>query len=357
MSAVRSACIARPATFEDLGDVAELLHRLFGVRPTVEFLRWKLTGCAGRLLGSTVLATDRRIVGFLGQIPVRVQVMGHSALAAQGTDVGILEEYRRLDAYLGMVQTSVRAMRKEGVALAYGTANAEAGPMATELLGLKRLTPVPLLVRPLSAPESSLGCGVRLLARVLSVSDRLSEREPAALRDRLRIRRVARFDERFDRFWREIRDDYPVMLVRDAAHLNWRYADAPNVVYERISIEDAAVGRIEGYAVLGLRRRDGRLRGHIADLVTARNGDPRIVDLLIRAAVAWLCAQAAEVAEVWAFPHTHVRRALVCRGFIPRRTGPGGFQVSALASGAATGVSAAGCAQNWFLSMGDSDTV
>jgi hypothetical protein len=196
-----------------------------------------------------------------------------------------------------------------------------------------------------------------MLARVLSACDRLGGREPAVLRGRFRLSRIERFDGRFDRFWQEIRDDYPVMLVRNAAHLNWRYVDTPGVVYEKLCVESADAGRIEGYAVLGLRRRNGRLRGCIADLVTARTGDPRIVNLLIRAAVAWLRAQGAEVAEIWASPHTHVRRALVCRGFIPRGTGAGGLQVSALASGAEPDVSAAACARNWFLSMGDSDTV
>jgi hypothetical protein len=357
MSAVLSACIARPATFADLGDVAELLHRIFGVRQTVEALRWKLTGCAGRLIGSTVLTADRRIVGFLGQIPVRVRVMGREVLAAQGTDVSILEDYRRIDAFLGMVQASVLDMRAEGVALTYGTANAHFGPLATQLFGRAKPAPVPLLVRPLSPTDASWGWGARILTRVLAISDRLSERDSAAFRDRFWIRRVVRFDERFDRFWREIRDDYPVMLVRDAAHLNWRYVDTPHVAYERISIEDAAAGRIEGYAVLGLCRRGGRLRGHIADLVTARTGDPRIVTLLIRDAVAWLRAQAADVADVWTFPHTHLRRALIGRGFIPRRTGPGGFQVSALASATNANPLMAERADSWFLSMGDSDTV
>jgi hypothetical protein len=357
MSAVLPACIARPATFADLDAVSDLLHRVFGVRHTVEFLRWKLTGCAGRLIGSTVLAADRRIVGFLGQIPVRIRVADREVLAAQGTDAGILEEYRRLDVFLGMIQTSVLEMKAAGVELTYGTANADFGPLAMQLFGRKRLAPVPLLVRPLSPGDVSLGWGARLLACALSASDRLNEREPAALRDRFRMARITRFDERFDRFWREVQDDYPVMLVRDAAHLNWRYVDAPNVAYERIGIVDVAAGRIAGYAVLGLRRRNGRLRGHIADLVTARNGDPRIVNLLVRAAVAWLRAQAADVAEVWALPHTHLRRTLVCRGFIPRRTGPGGFQVSALATAADASPLRADEAGSWFLSMGDSDTV
>lgn len=356
MSAVLSTCIARPAAFDDLGAVAELLHRVFGVRQTVETLRWKFTGCTGRVAGSTVLVVDRRIVGFLGQVPVRVRVVGHEVPAAQGTDLCILEEYRRLNAFLGMVQASVREMRTAGVALTYGIANPGTGPMATELFGHRPLVSVPLLVRPLSPADTSLARGARLLARVLSACDRLREREPADRQNPFPLSRIARFDERFDRFWREIRDDYPVMLVRDAAHLNWRYVDAPDVVYERLCIESAA-DRIGGYAVLGLRRRGRQLRGQIVDIVTPRNGDLRVVGRLVRAAVTWLRAQGADVAEVWAFPHTHLRLALMCRGFIPRRTGPGGFQANALTCNAEAEVAAAEQAKNWCLAMGDSDTV
>jgi hypothetical protein len=356
MSAGPSTGTVRPATLADLDEVAGLLHRVFGAGQTAEALRWKFTGGAGVLTGSTVLTDDRRIVGFLGQVPVRVRVMGRDVLAAQGTDMAILEEYRRLDAYLGMVQVSVREMRAAGVALTYGTANADAAVLAAELFGIRRLAPVPLLVRPLSA-NADLGRGARMLAHVLSLLDRTGKTEPTGARGSLRLTAVARFDERFDFFWSEIRDDYPVMLVRDAAHLNRRYVDPPCVEYERLCIEHAASGRIEGYAVLGVRRRNGQRRGHIADLVIARNRDPRTIRLLIHAALAWLRSQAADVAEVWAFPHTRLRRALIGHGFIPRRTGPGGLLVGAQSSGTETDVSAAGSARNWFLAMGDSDTV
>ncbi len=357
MSAAPPPCAPRPATVADMGEIAELLHRIFGTRQTVEFLRWKLTGLAGQLIGSIVLAANARIVGFLGQIPVRVRVMGRDVSAAQGTDVGLLEEYRRLDTFLSMVQASARAMCAAGVSLAYGTANATAGPLAAKLLSPMQVASVPLLVRPLSAENRSLGAVARMLARLLSAGERLCPVKPARPLDGVRLGRVARFDARFDRFWKEVCDDYPVAVVRDAAHLNWRYVNVPGLVYERLCVESADASRIEGYAVLGLRRRGGLLRGCIADLVTARKGDPGIGSLLIRAAVDWFRAQAADVAEAWAFPHTHLRRLLVRHGFISRRTGPGGLHVSALASGAKADVTAAGHARNWFLSMGDSDTV
>ena len=359
MSAFSPACVARPATLDDLGEIAELLHRLFGGGRTVESLRWKFGGLAGRLAGSAVLTADRRIVGFLGQVPVRAHVMGREIPAAQGSDLGILETHRRLDTFLALVQASLHEMERAGVALAYGVANAEAAATA-ELLGRKRPAPVPLVVRPLRT-DPSLGRGSRIFARVLSACDGWLERRslancPAA-RDRLQLRRVDRFDERFDRFWQEIMDDYPIMLVRDAAHLNWRYVDSPGVAYERICVESAESGRVEGYAVLSLRPQGRLVRGAMADLVTARHAAPGISGRLIRAAIAWFRAQGADIAEAWAFRHTHLRHSLLGRGFLPRRTGGGGLQASALAPGTGMTPAVAEDAKNWFLSMGDSDTV
>jgi len=51
MNATPSVLTARPATVEDLDEVAGLLHRVFGARRSAADLRWKFAGSAGRLLG------------------------------------------------------------------------------------------------------------------------------------------------------------------------------------------------------------------------------------------------------------------------------------------------------------------
>ena len=352
MSALPPVCAARAATYDDLGEVASLLHRVFGVSQEVEVLRWKFGGCAGRLVGSTVLTNDRRIVGFLGQIPVRVCAAGREILAAQGADMGILEEYRRLDTFLMLIRASILNLEKAGVTLTYGTANADATHTLAALLGQQTVAAVPLLVRPLDATIPALILSA--FARTAAFVTRCGE---ASVQAGLRLTRLTRFDDRFDRFWQRTRNDYPIMLVRDAAYLNWRYVDTAGGRYERIAIEQAASGEIEGYAVLGLTQREDRLRGRFCELVTARFGARHAADALIAASVKWLRAQHADIADVWMFPHAHLRFALRQHGFIPRRPGPGGFQASALANGAAAGLQGVDRADNWFLSLGDSDTV
>ena len=356
MTVASPVLAVRPATFRDLEAVAGLLRRVFGVDRSADALAWKFSGCVGRLTGSMVLTSDRDIVGFLGQVPTRIRVMGREILAAQGADVSILETHRRLDSFMSLVTLSVRELRSAGVALSYGIANADATTVSLELFGRKRLSTVPLLVRPLRAAGAPLlGRGAGLITRALAAC---ADRGRFAVPGDFRLSPVGRFDDRFDLFWRRVRDDYPVMLVRDAAYLNWRYVDTiGGGPYESIVLRHAESGGVEGYAVLGLTRRGGRVRGRLCELVTPRHDAARATQALIGACVKRLHSQGADTAEVWALPHTHLRIALMRRGFIPRRTGGGGFQVSALAADVDPDLVRAEDARQWFLSMGDSDTV
>ena len=362
MTPTPSVYQARPATLDDLDEITLLLSRVFGVHQSAEFLKWKFTGYSGQLAGSTVLTTNQAIVGFLGQIPMRIRVAGHDVLATQGADVAILEEHRRLDAFLNLLLTSAADLEAKGVALAYGTANADATLTLSTLLGQPTISFTPLLVLPLNhsfsiSSRHGYSWLMRLLTTCIRMAERGSEWVQKSARQPFRVVRLERFDARFDSFWQRIQNDYPIMLVRDAAHLNWRYVDAPGVSYERIGLENMDSGEIEGYAVLGLSRRGDQLRGRICDLITPLHQNRHAAHQLITSAVQWLRAQSADVADIWMFPHTHLRFALRRHGFIPRHATWGRFQATTLMASASLRLHVVKQVDNWFLSMGDSDTV
>ncbi|HEU4930359.1 MAG TPA: hypothetical protein VFU38_11065, partial [Candidatus Krumholzibacteria bacterium] len=48
------------------------------------------------------------------------------------------------------------------------------------------------------------------------------------------IAEVERFDPTFDETWRRLAATYSITLARDAAYLNWRYADHPNLKYRLV---------------------------------------------------------------------------------------------------------------------------
>jgi Acetyltransferase (GNAT) domain len=350
---------ARLATPGDLEEIAALLHQVFGIRTDPATLLWKYTGCSGKFLGSTLLTHRARIVGFLGQVPLRARIAGRDILATQGVDVAILEEYRRLDAFLTLIQGCAGNLEAAGVGLTYGTANTDASIPLSTLLGQHTVSAIPLLVRPLGAgslPASQEGFALlaHLLTACLDGAAWVTTALPSRHAHTLRLTPVERFDDRFDSLWARIRDDYPIMLVRNAATLNWRYVDIPGRMYERLAIENARTGECEGYIVLGMTHRDHRVRGRICDLVTPRQASPHMARMLIAAAVTWFRNNGADLADVWMLPHTHLRLPLFQQGFIPRRTRRGALQASGLTADTASTLRNA---NHWFLAMGDSDTV
>lgn len=362
MNSTPSICSARPATIDDFEAIATLLNGIFDGHQTPLTLRWKFTGCANRLVGSTVLLCDNTVVGFLGQIPVRAVIAGREVLATQGADIAILEPFRRIDLFLTLLHASLGQLKAAGVALSYGTANASVSLTLSSLLGQRSIAALPLLVLPLSAEASSPSHpGARALTGILAAGISAAQYCAQFLRlaagHRLRVIRVLRFDDRFDQFWQRIQRDYRVQLVRDAAYLNWRYVDAPNAVYERLCIEHASSGTIEGFVVLRLTQRGDQVRGSICDLVTPRQGQRAVAHALLAASLKWFRAHSAAIAEVWMLPGSPLRFVLRSHGFIPRSKEQYGFQASLIAPETDSPHQGIEQADDWFLAMGDSDRV
>ena len=46
------------------------------------------------------------------------------------------------------------------------------------------------------------------------------------------FKRVERFGPEFDRFWLDVCDQYPGIVVKDCRYMNWRYVDIPHKTYE-----------------------------------------------------------------------------------------------------------------------------
>lgn len=75
------------------------------------------------------------------------------------------------------------------------------------------------------------------------------------------VRRIERFDDRFDAFWRATAAPFQAIAVRDSGYLNWRYCDPRAGEFEASVAEEH--GRILGYVVSRVSFGDG----YIADLL------------------------------------------------------------------------------------------
>jgi hypothetical protein len=127
----------------------------------------------------------------------------------------------------------------------------------------------------------------------------------------LAIREAKAFDARVDELWNVASPAFDVAAVRQASHLNWRYAD-PACGGFRILLAERA-GALLGYAVVCVRERTG----HIADLFAVP--DERVLDALLRSALTLLREDATRV-RAWCSERHPYRQALLRHGFTATRT-------------------------------------
>lgn len=117
----------------------------------------------------------------------------------------------------------------------------------------------------------------RLVNPVLRLRDFVtrSRRGPGATK----IVEVGSFGPEVEELWKRTRKDYPVIFLRDARFLNWRFVDCPEPRYRRFVAERG--GRTVGYVVLRRAEPEELQQGIIADLYASR-GDTQTVDELVR---------------------------------------------------------------------------
>jgi hypothetical protein len=83
----------------------------------------------------------------------------------------------------------------------------------------------------------------------------------------IRIREITTFDEKIDKFWDKIRNNYDFILERKKDYLNWRYTDPRAGTYRIILAEEN--GEIIGYSVQRINRiKPDNPRGYIVELLS-----------------------------------------------------------------------------------------
>lgn len=92
------------------------------------------------------------------------------------------------------------------------------------------------------------------------------------------IKKISDFDERYDVFWEEIKDDFIFINLKNSEFLNWRYGDkrGGNFQIYEVSKND----QVLGFMVLEIRDKGGYKTGYILELLSLKNREDVIVSLL-----------------------------------------------------------------------------
>jgi hypothetical protein len=229
-------------------------------------------------------------------------------------------DYRGCGLFQILARSMYTRMAAMGVAMVWGFPNAQSHRGFVRGLNWADIYKVPMFRLPLT-----------LRAPVLSVPPQVAE--------------ITVVDERFDRLWACVRDDYAVIARRDRAHLQWRYLDNPAERYHVIAYEDG--GEVLGYAVLKRYRAEWQVIDLLAIKESTEVGEGLIAFVVQRAV-----SEGAEAISLWlnlTHPLYHALEKIGFRPDVPIT------YLGGLALQPELDTRLLYDYRQWYLTMGDSD--
>lgn len=280
----------------------------------LEFLEWKTSAPRTACGHHSVVEFDREVVAVKPRWLNVAQVDGVECLADSGADFAVSPAFqgRGLGRLLNDFEDQADRPR--------GAISVELRPRNELVLHMHKPAKsreLRVWVRPLTA-RSYLATHVRAgrlpqLRRVMtrSVVDRIRPR--ARTTDAPSAVELARFDRRADALWAAVSDSFDFARVRDAAFMNWRYAD-------RRGGRRTIVGALDddqalAYAVF---RSAGRVL-ELSDLLVHPAHPPAGIEVL-RRGVALGRERGAQAIVAWMAPRHPDERAPVETGFVATRS-------------------------------------
>jgi GNAT superfamily N-acetyltransferase len=231
------------------------------------------------------------LAGATSYFPVRMWIDGEVVRGAIGGDGYVRPHYRRRG-IAGRLHAALRAeMPKHGIETMFGSpATANITPLQAG--GSRVITDYVRYLRPLTASA---------IDPRAAFADPIARRVLSPRNGRARLEPLVAGDLRADSVWRETRDELGISIVKDAAFLTWRFAQAPSGAQEIFVVIDGDEGR--PIATCALQERGDRLL--IVDLCAPKAAWGRALAAILRRAAhlssveIWLLREEAERLQLW----------------------------------------------------------
>ena len=244
------------------GDEADILalnrmeHGPTDIQATLEDFEWRYAqNPAGQAIISVVRDCDSgSVVGFIWIVPLRICVFGEEWLAAFGTNLLIHPGYRDTFAFAKLMRTFRQAFIDQDIPFHYSFISENTYSRLRQQ-DPRVVLEVPLLARPLDMMKLARAhFNSRWQRLIVEIGGQLAT--PLLFRARqvdpdkhnFALHVLDGFDERFDDFWARVKDNYPVMVIRDHRYLAWRFAEISGRQHRILVVQVG--GEMIGYTVL-----------------------------------------------------------------------------------------------------------
>jgi GNAT superfamily N-acetyltransferase len=305
-------------------------------------------------------AETGRLIGQAVTLPIRVRLSGKVRVASLSLDPVIDPAYQGRGVLAGLLKDVCALSAEEGIAFTYGFPNQASHLTFVNKAGFTNVGSVPLLVRPLNPERLAMKTArSRVPAKTASVARRVWRTPPPVPPQKavpgLEIMEVDSFESSFVLFWDRVQHRFPVMVVRDPAYLNWRFAGVPARTYTTFAARSE--DEIRGFIALRVAPLGEFSAGLIVELVVEASAEGRAAGrLLIDKAYSYFEGQDLDILASLALRHTDEFRLLRSRGFwvAPKFLEPRPFRLVVRCHHEERSPSRlAYDLRNWFVTMGD----
>lgn len=357
---------------ENLAETIDLTREYYGDSwiSDPDFLKWQYeTNPAGPAM--IQLARDMETDQLAGQyvvIPMRFKANEKTILGTLSLNTLTRQVYTGQGIFTGLAKTVYQDCAEQGAEFCYGFPNPNSYPGFTRKLGFTDLGSVPLLLRPLNTTalvKEKFNSLLAPLALPFQPFFRVKDQSDVGSYE---VYPLTAFDlTEVDAFWTKVQDKYPIMGIRDADYIRWRYFDIPLRDYQVYGVRDRQQKRPEllGFIVGRCTEVAGISSGMIVDFLVDPS-HPAAGGSLVNALLRFFIQNGMNLAGSLMLHHTEEARILKAKGFFtcPKTLEPQPFPVIYRRLSPLKGHHKEEKDYNpflklncWFLTMGDYDVI
>lgn len=287
--------------------------------------------------------------------PQRFRCFGQETPCVLSFNTLTREAYRGQKIFIKLAERTYGRAAGEGYAFVYGCPNQNSYPGFMKKLAFKDMHHFPLYARPLNLNHM---VKERKMSGVLAaIATPFQVFFPNKGADSVGIELLTEKNVNLmDAFWDKIKDKYPIMGVRDAKYIQYRYINVPRrVYYPYVAIEN---GQIVAFAVGRIREVAGFETGMIADFLFVP-GHEEQAKKVIKVLVKRMKDEGASLAGCIILAHTEEVKVLKKCGFyhVPDKLLPQPTPLIFRLLDKSKDEAKLSDINNWFFTTGDYDVV
>jgi len=294
------------------------------------FLKWQYednpAGPAAIQLARDV-ETDQ-LAGQYVVIPMRFKTNEETLVGTLSLNTLTRQVYSGQGIFTGLAKAVYQDCAEQGSRFCYGFPNPNSYPGFMKKLGFTDLGNVPLLLRPLNPKalvKKKFGPLLGAFAAPFQLFYKLKDRSD----DRYEVYPLTAFDlSTINAFWAKVHNKYPIMGIRDADYIRWRYFDIPLRDYQIYGVRQKNSSSLLGYIVGRCTEVEAMSSGMIVDFLVDPS-HPAAGNSLINQLLHFFAANSMDLAGSLMLPHTEESHLLKAEGFFtcPKALEPQPFPV------------------------------